>query len=658
MNENIAPESSQRMNSDQILLLLCILIGIGLRIGNPMDFSFINDELSTWSKVSYDSVGAVIENIKQVDSHPVGMYVFVYYWTSIFGTSEWAIKLPFLLFSIASLWLVYRLGTLWFSKTVGLIILAYFSTLQFPIWWSHIARQYQSGLFCTLLMAYCWTQLLMQQRTEKRYWIGFVVMGAASMYNHYFSLIFAGILGVWGFAWMRKEILLKYVAAGITMVVLFLPHLSITTYQLLHADGHLWYAIPTPSFFSNHLQYIFHYSFWCLGFALLLLFGSILKYGKQTFKKNQKARWGSLFLFITPITFGYLYSVYKSPILRESHLLFSLPYFLFFWCSFFSKDIPSRMKFLLVGVILGINTTTLVVTRQHFKTVHTHPYEHFIKHTKAFLAAHESKDVCIVLGENPEYLQYYKDAYASNFEHIESFKPPISFLEFREILENSVTSYLIVGSIPEAHLQMARYYYPYLYQRSYGINYEYYILSKNKEAQKVAWEFDFEIDMDFDKTEQAGWQIEKTNLRQDSITANTYYQQEGEWGPTFAMSLEQLTPRNNEFLDVAVDIRVVDTMLYQPQGTLVVEIRDEQDSLLVWKGVDATAQTNAQRDWQRLYLSMRFAHEPIYNNVKKLKMKTFFWNREKQAIQLDRFSIATRKGNGLLYKDTNPFEFE
>jgi len=654
----MSPKSSNTLSIDQFLLLLCLLVGIVLRVGNPLDLSFINDELSTWSKVSYDSVAAVIENIKQVDSHPVGMYVFVYYWTLIFGTSEWAIKLPFLLMSIASLYLVYRVASIWFSRTVGLFVLAYFSTLQFPIWWSHIARQYQSGLFCTLVMTYCWTELLLEKRTEKRYWVGFVLMGAAAMYNHYFSLIFAGILGLWGFTWMRKEMAFKYILAGVSMVVLFLPHLSITSYQLLNADGHLWYNIPTPSFFREHLQYIFHYSYWCLGLAVLLLLGSILIYGRETLKQHTKARIGSLFLFLTPIVFGYLYSVYKSPILRTSHLLFSVPYFLFFLCSFFPKELSSRVKVVLVLLILCVNTVTLIVTRKHYQTVHTHPYEHFIQETKTFLATHDKKNVSIVLGENPAYLQYYKEAYQTDFKHIESFKPAISFLEFREILENSVTLYLIVGSIPEAHLQMARHYYPYLYKKSYGINYEYYILSKEKQAGKSTWDLDYKSDMGFDELEQKGWEIDASKVKKDSITKDYYYEQAGEWGPTFEVNVKEITPRKNEFLDVAVDVRVADSILVQAQGTLVVELRNEQDSLLVWRGVNAVAQTTLKSGWQRLYLSLRFAHEPIYDNVKKLKIKAFYWNREKQATHLDRFSITTRKGNSLLYKDTKPFEFE
>lgn len=638
------------------LVLLCFVLGIALRMGAPADWSFINDELSTWAKVSYGSVAEVIENIKQVDSHPVGMYVFVYYWTGLFGTSEWAIKLPFFLMSIVSMGLVYRLSTIWFSRSVALLVLASFSTLQFPIWWSHIARQYQSGLFCTLLMAYFWTKILLEKRDELGYWLGFVLMGAAAMYNHYFSLIFAALIGVSGLFWIRKEIWWKYLGAGFLMLLLFIPHISITQYQLMHADGHLWYQLPTPKFFAQHIFYIFHYSYWALGLAVGASLGAWLVYQKARANTTWNLRLLALFWFSTPIIFGYLYSVYKSPILRESHLLFSFPYLLFFLWSFFPKDLGSKQKIGLVLLILGVNSSTLILTRKHYQTVHTHPYEHFIKHTKTFLSNHDREDVSIVLGENPQYLQYYKDLYRANFEHIASFKAPIPFLEFREILQNSVTSHLIIGSLPEAYIHMARDYYPYLYQKSYGINYEYYILSKEKTLDQCSWELDFETEMQQETSAQKGWNINPIAWAVDSLAGQEYYVLREEWGPTFDISLAEVSPRNNQFLEIAIDVKMMDTVALQPTGTLVLELRDGQDSLWVWKGVEAAWQTTAEKGWQRMYLSVRLAHEKIYHNVKKFKMKAFFWNKKKQAILLRRFSINSRKGNQLLYGDTNKFD--
>ncbi|MCH2022315.1 MAG: glycosyltransferase family 39 protein [Saprospiraceae bacterium] len=634
-----------------ILIAICVGLGILLRIGNPFDICFINDELSTWSKISFNSLSEVINNIKTDDSHPVGLYVFLYFWTGIFGTSVFAIKLPFFLMSIACMFLVYRIGSIWFSSTVGLFLLAYFCSLQYPIWWSTIARQYQSGLFCTLIMVYFWTLIFFKKSENNWCWVGFVLAGAASMYNHYFSLLFAGLLWVSGLVWLRKELVLKYLLAGIIMGILFLPHLGITNYQLLYADGHKWYECPTPHFISNHLFYLFHYSFWSSGLILLLFLGSIIKYWRVTVKTKLKIRLTAVYLFLTPLLFGYFYSVYYSPILRESHLLFSFPYLLIFLLSFFPDKTPKNAKVAIVLAVLIVNIFTLVYTRSHFQVVNAHPYKHFIAKTKNFLKIHKPKDVTIVLGENPIYLQYYKEALNAEFNHIESFKPDISFKVFREILQKQKTPYLIVGSLPEAHIRMAMDFYPGIYLKDFGINYEYYILARDSEIKEDSIIIDYQTTLNFNYGRGVkGWSFEPYKVLQDSINGNFFFKMSGEWGPTFNMDLSKITPRANQFLDVSVDVRAVDSVAIQPQGVLVLEIYNEQDTF--WKGVEIHQQTTINADWQRVYLSLRFAHESFYKNFKNYKMKTFFWNRENQLIHLDRFTISSRKGNPILYGDT------
>jgi len=631
-------------------------VGLALRIGNPADWSFINDELSTWAKVSYPSVVGVIDNIRAVDSHPVGMYVFVYYWTAIFGVSEWAIKLPFLLMSLGAMWFVYRLGTLWFSRTTGLIALAFFASLQFPIWWSHIARQYQSGSFLTLAMAYCWTQLLLKKRNERSYWLGFIFFGAAAMYNHYFSFIFAAIIGLSGLFWIDKKRLLNYLGAGITMLLLFIPHIEITSYQLQNADGHLWYNIPTLAFFPNHIYYLFHYSYWCLGLAFLLVLIALFQYGKKTFFQHSKQRWMALIWFLTPMLAGYYYSVYHSPILRTSHLLFSFPYLLLFLYSFFPERLSSKAISTVVCLILLVNTLTLVITRKHYETVHTHPYEHFIQTTQDFLSKHKRTDVNIILGENPLYLQYYKDWYQADFEHEASFKEPIPFPVFKQLVDEK-KPYLIVGSLPEAHMALALEAYPYVVKELYGINYEYYILSKKAADQQGDIGIDFDAVFEGDViTKPTKWEYDKTSVGLDTIEQNHYFAMHGEWGPTFSSNLKDLTPRKNQFLDIAVNIRSRDSLSVDLNGLLVLEVRNEQDSLVLWKGVHANSQAVAKEAWQRLFLSIRFAHEGFYQEIDKMKIKTFYWNREKQAVDIDRFTITTRKGNPILYGDSNDFQ--
>ncbi len=638
-------------NRISALFLLCLGTGLILRIGNPFELSFINDELSTWSKVSYDSVSDVINNIRDVDSHPVGMYVFAYFWTSVFGTSEWALKCPFLIMSFFSMILVFRIASVWFNEKAALLILAYFCSLQFPVWWSSIARQYQSGLFCTLLMAFFWTKLLVENSNSKWHWLGFVLAGAASMYNHYFSLIFAATIGLSGLFLLRKKIVLKYIFAGLSMVLLFVPHWEITNYQMLNADGHKWYDVPGPDFLFNHLFYIFHYSFFCLGLICVLFFSSVFFYQKKTDNALPQLRPIALFWFLFPLLFGYFYSVYNSPVLRTSHLLFSFPFLLFFLLSFISKNVSPKLLTSAVILVLIVNVSTLVLVRKHFQTTNSHPYKPFIGMTKAFLETHDREDVMIVLGENPLYLQYYKNTLNANFNHTESFKPPVSFVRFRDMLQKSKESFLIIGALPEAHVRLAMDYFPFVCKKSYGINYEYFILSNKFDNKSDSLIVNFESELNFlPEDKVANWSFDADKVVVDSVNNVSFFEMNGEWGPVFDRGLSDLSSVN-QMLHFSADIRLIDSADVFSKGVLTLEIYNQKEK--IWKGVEIHQQIVPGKNWQRVYLSLRFAHEKFFKNHKDFKIKAYFWNRNKLKIHIKRFNVLIHEGNPLLYGDTD-----
>ncbi len=651
--------STTKIDPHTLLVLFVALVGIILRFWNPSELAFINDELSTWQKISFSTVGEVIQNIKVDDSHPVGMYVFLYYWTAIFGTAQWAIKLPFALMAVASLWLVYQISRIWFNRNVALFVLAYFATLQYPIWWAAIARQYQSGLFCGLCMVWCWTQLLVNKREEKRYWVGFVLAGVAAMYNHYFSFIFAGAVGISGLWWVQRKQLWYYIGAGIAMLLLFLPHLEITQYQLTNADGHTWYQAPDSSFLTNHIAYIFHYSEWCLGAVLVLSLGGILWYNKRTITKDWKKRMTALWLFLFPLLFGYFYSIYQSPILRESHLLFSFPYLLLFLLSFWGSEIKTVPKMILVIIALSINIYTLVINRQHYTTMNSHPYKPFVVHTKSLLEQIDRENIHIVLGENPLYLEYYKTALEANFEHIESFRPALSIQNFRQIIADTTKEFLIVGSLPETYIQMAMDYYPHLIQQEKGINFEYYILKRTSWTKIADSKIDYTYQSSLSFNEEQtipNWSIDRNRIDIDTATINFYYTlPEGEeWGASFEAPMSEIIDTKHTFVEMSMQVR---TDSLPANGKIVFEVKDTTGNMLAWIGTPIVEQIVGEPSkWQTVYASMRVAHWiPNYETIQNATIKAFYWNENKQATGVDDMKVQVREGNPILYKDTNPF---
>ncbi len=62
-----------------------------LRLSGITGFSLSNDELSALARLQFDSAREVIKEGVYPDFHPAGVQLYLYYWTLVFGFSEWAV---------------------------------------------------------------------------------------------------------------------------------------------------------------------------------------------------------------------------------------------------------------------------------------------------------------------------------------------------------------------------------------------------------------------------------------------------------------------------------------------------------------------------------------------------------------------------------------
>ena len=178
--------------SNKSILLLILIISITLRFFNYFEIPFTYDEFSAFFRLNFDNFCELIDKGVKIDAHPAGIHVLMYYWSKIFGNSEWIIKLPFTIFGIVSIYLIYKIAKVWFNETVGLISASYLATIQFTVMYSQIARPYISGMFFSLLMIYYWSQLIKKPDKNLIKNTGLFILGASlCAYNHHFSLLFA-----------------------------------------------------------------------------------------------------------------------------------------------------------------------------------------------------------------------------------------------------------------------------------------------------------------------------------------------------------------------------------------------------------------------------------------------------------------------------------
>ena len=100
----------------------------------------------------------------------------------LFGESAWALRLPALIFGVASIWAIARLARLVFGEKEAVLAALLCTFSYHHIWFSQNARGYTIVLFVSILATDC---LLRGLRTGLwRYWSGYAILIALGVYAH------------------------------------------------------------------------------------------------------------------------------------------------------------------------------------------------------------------------------------------------------------------------------------------------------------------------------------------------------------------------------------------------------------------------------------------------------------------------------------------
>lgn len=629
----------QSDKSNQIILVFILLIAALLRFYHFSDLPFMWDELSAWSRLRFDSFSELINEGVMPDGHPAGVQVFLYYWTLWFGDKEWVVKLPFNLMGLASVWIIYRIGSIWFSEKSGLIAAAFLATLQFFVLYSPIARPYSSGLFLTLTMV-CFWSLYMFQTPKRTYLAGFIVFAALSAYNHHFSLLFAAIVGLSGLILIPKNLLKEYLLSGIIIFILYIPHLPIFFHQLgiggIGGEG-LWLTKPEWTFIFDFFQWFFQYSIFNYMIAGVFFVLSLLFCIRNCFYQK---RIKILLLFIwfsLPILIGLAYSIYVNPVIQFSMLIFSFPYFLLLM-TIFADKIPKSVFLAVITGIISLNIYQLIDQRHHYEIIKKQPFE-----ITANLAETYSESAYVIFNTIPKYQEYYFNKHQiGNIPHFSIYDQNISGQQLDSILSLRDENYIICCGLPLHFENMIQRHFPYFEKRENAYTMESYVFSKkqtinDKTFSKEAYYSEFnQIDHRL--------KVEPSRILEDSLHQKSYeFKPEQKWGFTLEDSLKNYPP--NAILDFKVDISSEKNNI-QPLWVFSAHLGKDQ---VFWRGekLEKIGSSNLQE--QQAYFSVDTRWLPKNVNLDSLEWHLYFWNKEQDSFRVNSLSVS--------YREANPFKY-
>lgn len=622
-------------NRSGLFLLVIILVGSLLRFYNYSNWSLSNDELSALMGLTKGNFNGVIGQYVRSDFHPAGVEVFLFFWTKIFGISVASVRLPFILAGIFSILLSYLIASRWFNKYTGLLVAAGLATLEYTVLYSQLARPYSFGLLFSLMLVSFWTEIIFSENSQRKIinYLGFIFSMVLCMYNHYFSFLFAGMVGITGLFFLNKEKITGYLLCGILAVLLFMPHLSITFEQFSNGGVGEWLAKPGKNYFLKYLFYCFNDS-WFLTTLYIFIFLFLL----FTIKKIQinKFQLISLIWFFVPFTIGYYYSLYVNPVLQYSILIFSFPFLLIFIFSFADEVKKIRnLLFLLLITLSGVAST--VYEKGFYHTQHFGVFKELSQKTLEWNTKYKSENITRTINiVDSYYINYYLDKLIL-FETY-SVKNEKELKNMMDIVEKSVTPYFMFGWSncynPYEVFEIIRRKYPVIVEDNIYFNSQVTLFKQGEKRIPV-----LELKNDFEKAYGA-WNSDTSGYSSDIVYAgNKSFKMDSiiEFSPILEKNVKEIYLGSAKF----VNISIYGYLSGNAKANLVISFESDKGQK-DWTAARLENFIQKPNSWGEAFLTKKIPDDVSPGDI----VKIYVWNSGKKKVYIDDLKVS-------VYEDSN-----
>jgi hypothetical protein len=205
-----------------ILVALLTAAGLAMR-ASVVDQSLYADELSTWWIISTNGLGGVVSTVHgNAEITPPLVFVASWLATQIDLTKEMA-RLPSLIAGVATIPVVYLIGTRTVGRPAALVAAALTTLSPFMVYYATEARSYALMMFFVALSTLA--MLLAADSRRTRWWVLYAVGSCAAMYTHYTSAFALGAQLLW-LLWAHPEARKAAILANLAAAAAFLPWIT------------------------------------------------------------------------------------------------------------------------------------------------------------------------------------------------------------------------------------------------------------------------------------------------------------------------------------------------------------------------------------------------------------------------------------------------
>jgi uncharacterized membrane protein len=320
----------------KIKLLLLIVLSFIIRF-IALNQSLWLDEGVTARVIHDYSLTGILTQFSPYDFHPPLYYFFMKAWSSLFGYSEIALRMPSIFFSLGTGWILFLIGGIWPA--------AFFLLNPLIVYYSQEARMYMMATFFLTVALYYFLKLLLNAKCKiknsklqckiqnvNKYFLFFILSCALAFYTFYGSIfLIITFLIILLIKKKYKNALL--ITVYLLLITIFLFPLLYQQFQ--HSRQALqivsnWSLVLGKANIKNLLLIPLKFSIGRISF-----YPKIVYYGISLFWtavvwyyviNGGAKRKMFLFLLLTPLLLGFLAS-FISPLLQYFRFLYLIPIF-------------------------------------------------------------------------------------------------------------------------------------------------------------------------------------------------------------------------------------------------------------------------------------------------------------------------------------------
>ncbi|MGI8557196.1 MAG: glycosyltransferase family 39 protein [Solirubrobacteraceae bacterium] len=217
------PPASREPASARAVALLLILTGaaFGLRV-IQLRQSLVGDEVFTFTDVHDRSFGSVVSTVHTGGENSPPLYFLLAWLSAQLGDPAVWIRLPSLVFSTATVPLVYLLGRESVGRRAALIGAGVLALSPTAVFYGTEARPYATMVFFVVISTLALLRAV--ETRSSRWWLVYALASAAAAYSHYTSIFVLVVQAVWS-VWMCRERISQLLGANALVALLYAPWL-------------------------------------------------------------------------------------------------------------------------------------------------------------------------------------------------------------------------------------------------------------------------------------------------------------------------------------------------------------------------------------------------------------------------------------------------